>query len=170
MKEQASLESPSRRAARRASGSWVHRETAKRVSVDETKLVLEAGDGRVVVLAIRTGEGASEELIFNAITYAARKGLNRMPEPHAALQRFSAPTRTWFEAAFAEPTPAQDGAWAVIVEYEESGYVKDDDAAKINYDDLLKKMQAGIAENNKTPRDFLIFVLRKKSFSFDLHR
>ena len=37
-----------------------------------------------------------------------------MPESHAALQRFSAPTRTWFEAAFAEPTPAQDGAWDAI--------------------------------------------------------
>src|SRR6478609_3263841 len=40
--------------------------------------------------------------------------MDRMPEPHAALQRFSAPTRTWFEAAFAEPTPAQDGAWDAI--------------------------------------------------------
>ncbi len=37
-----------------------------------------------------------------------------MSEPHPALERFSAPTRTWFEAAFAEPTPAQDGAWEAI--------------------------------------------------------
>ena len=34
-------------------------------------------------------------------------------------------------------------AWAVIVSYEEEGYVKDDDATKINYDDLLKEMRAG---------------------------
>src|SRR4051812_17728167 len=27
---------------------------------------------------------------------------------------FSEPTRTWFGAAFAEPTPAQTGAWAAI--------------------------------------------------------
>src|SRR3954468_10707673 len=27
------------------------------------------------------------------------------------LERFSEPTRTWFSAAFAEPTPAQLGAW-----------------------------------------------------------
>ena len=27
---------------------------------------------------------------------------------------FSEPTRTWFEAAFAEPTPAQVGAWEAI--------------------------------------------------------
>ena len=37
-----------------------------------------------------------------------------MSEAHAALERFSAPTRTWFSAAFAEPTPAQDGAWEAI--------------------------------------------------------
>lgn len=30
------------------------------------------------------------------------------------LERFSAPTREWFRAAFAEPTPAQAGAWEAI--------------------------------------------------------
>ena len=30
------------------------------------------------------------------------------------LDRFSEPTRTWFGAAFAEPTPAQAGAWEAI--------------------------------------------------------
>jgi uncharacterized membrane-anchored protein len=37
--------------------------------------------------------------------------------------------------------PIDDDNWAVLVSYEDSGYVKDDDAGKINYDDLLKKMQ-----------------------------
>src|SRR5665648_484444 len=31
-----------------------------------------------------------------------------------ALARFSAPTRAWFTGAFAEPTPAQAGAWSAI--------------------------------------------------------
>ena len=31
------------------------------------------------------------------------------------LARFSEATRTWFGAAFAEPTPAQVGAWDAIV-------------------------------------------------------
>ena len=39
-------------------------------------------------------------------------------------------------------------AWAVIVSYEEEGYVKDDDATKINYDDLLKEMRAGTKANS----------------------
>src|SRR3954451_21021678 len=37
-----------------------------------------------------------------------------MPTPADSLSRFSEPTRTWFAAAFAEPTPAQVGAWEAI--------------------------------------------------------
>ncbi|GAA1479221.1 ATP-dependent helicase [Nocardioides aestuarii] len=37
-----------------------------------------------------------------------------MPDRAAALDRFSAPTREWFSAAFAEPTTAQAGAWEAI--------------------------------------------------------
>ena len=36
------------------------------------------------------------------------------PATADALTRFSEPTRTWFAAAFAEPTPAQVGAWEAI--------------------------------------------------------
>ena len=32
----------------------------------------------------------------------------------AILAMFSEPTRTWFNAAFAEPTPAQEGAWRAV--------------------------------------------------------
>jgi uncharacterized membrane-anchored protein len=37
--------------------------------------------------------------------------------------------------------PLDDNTWAVTVNYEDGGYMKDDDAGTINYDDLLKKMQ-----------------------------
>src|SRR5690606_30007792 len=33
-----------------------------------------------------------------------------------ALDAFSAPTREWFRAAFAAPTPAQEGAWQAIAQ------------------------------------------------------
>jgi uncharacterized membrane-anchored protein len=45
-------------------------------------------------------------------------------------------------------TPLDTNCWVVTIDYSEDGYVKDDDASKINYDDLLKQMQKGIAENN----------------------
>src|ERR1051325_1138137 len=38
-------------------------------------------------------------------------------------------------------TPVSSNSWAVTIDYSEDGYVKDTDASKINYDDLLKKMQ-----------------------------
>jgi uncharacterized membrane-anchored protein len=50
-------------------------------------------------------------------------------------------------------TPLSSNAWVVTMDYSEGGYVKDDDASKINYDDLLKKMQKGIAENNKARQE-----------------
>ena len=37
--------------------------------------------------------------------------------------------------------PHEPECWGVIITYDEDGYVKDDDAAKINYDDLLKEMK-----------------------------
>ena len=42
-----------------------------------------------------------------------------------------------------------DNAWAFIVTYEEMGYVKDDDADDIDYDELLEEMQADMAAENE---------------------
>lgn len=42
--------------------------------------------------------------------------------------------------------------YAFIVEYQDMGYVKDDDADKINYDDLLKQMRKESAEANDERR------------------
>jgi uncharacterized membrane-anchored protein len=45
--------------------------------------------------------------------------------------------------------PADADGWGVIITYDEDGYVKDDDAAKIDYNKLLKDMKAGTAEASK---------------------
>ena len=50
-------------------------------------------------------------------------------------------------------SPLATNCWVVTIDYSEDGYVKDDDASKINYDDLLKKMQKGIEENNKARQE-----------------
>ena len=46
-------------------------------------------------------------------------------------------------------TPMTEDAWAVILQYEESGYVKDDDADSIKYDELLATMKEGAREASK---------------------
>lgn len=42
-----------------------------------------------------------------------------------------------------------DNSWVFNIEYDEIGYVKDDDADDINYDDLLKEMQEETETANK---------------------
>ncbi len=49
----------------------------------------------------------------------------------------------------AEVGPMDRDGWGVVITYEEDGYVKDDDATKINYDDLLKDMKKDTAEGSQ---------------------
>ena len=45
--------------------------------------------------------------------------------------------------------PLGDSEWAVVISFEEDGYVKDDDAATIKYDKLLAEMKEGVAEASR---------------------
>jgi uncharacterized membrane-anchored protein len=45
--------------------------------------------------------------------------------------------------------PTDSSSWAVVIQYEEDGYVKDKDANKINYSKLLKDMQKATKQENK---------------------
>ncbi|WP_207885058.1 DUF2167 domain-containing protein [Pseudomonas sp. 30_B] len=45
-------------------------------------------------------------------------------------------------------SPFEPAAWAVTVQYEESGYVSDEDAGKIDYAEMLKEMQDDLREAN----------------------
>ena len=66
--------------------------------------------------------------------------------------------RLWRNPPQAEPlgmlvpadiSPLSSQFWGVIISYEEDGYVKDKDAEKINYDELLKQMRKGAQADNK---------------------
>ncbi len=49
----------------------------------------------------------------------------------------------------AEFDPLGEDSWAVILRFAEDGYVKDGDAANINYTDMLKKMKEDVLEGNQ---------------------
>jgi uncharacterized membrane-anchored protein len=49
----------------------------------------------------------------------------------------------------ADISPADPESWGVVITYDEDGYVKDDEAAGIKYDELLKEMQEGTSEASK---------------------
>lgn len=48
----------------------------------------------------------------------------------------------------ASMSPMSDNNWGIVITYEDSGFVKDDDADKINYKDLLANMQKEIKDSN----------------------
>ncbi|MFN7924216.1 MAG: DUF2167 domain-containing protein [Bryobacteraceae bacterium] len=49
----------------------------------------------------------------------------------------------------AKISPFSREGWAVVITYDEDGYVKDDDAEKIDYTALLKEMQQGTESDNE---------------------
>jgi uncharacterized membrane-anchored protein len=49
----------------------------------------------------------------------------------------------------ADMSPVAPASWAVVITYGEDGYVKDDDAAKINYDQLLAQMRQQVSAENE---------------------
>ena len=52
----------------------------------------------------------------------------------------------------ADAGPFTDSSFAFIITFDEDGYVKDKDADKINYDDMLKDLKAAEPEENKERR------------------
>lgn len=46
-----------------------------------------------------------------------------------------------------------DDGWAVVVTYSDEGHVSDEDAAKIDYNELLADMKEGTSEENKARKD-----------------
>ncbi len=45
--------------------------------------------------------------------------------------------------------PFSDSSYAFVVTYDAMGFVKDEDADEIDYDDMLKGFQEGEVEENK---------------------
>jgi uncharacterized membrane-anchored protein len=46
-----------------------------------------------------------------------------------------------------------DGSWAVVVTYSDDGYVSDEDAAKIDYQEMLEEMQKGTRDENAARKE-----------------
>lgn len=98
--------------------------------------------------------------------------LGGMPTPTDALSRFSAPTREWFAAAFAEPTPAQEGAWEAIgagrhaLVVAPTGSGKTLSAFLWSIDRLLTEERPA----DKTKRTRVLYVSPLKALAVDVER
>jgi uncharacterized membrane-anchored protein len=49
--------------------------------------------------------------------------------------------------------PLDEGSWAVVVQYQDDGYVSDDDAKDMDYAALLKDMQSDVSDENTERRE-----------------
>jgi ATP-dependent Lhr-like helicase len=88
------------------------------------------------------------------------------------LSRFSAPTREWFAAAFAEPTPAQAGAWEAIAHGRHALVVAPTGSGKTlsaflwSIDRLLTEERP----KDKTKRTRVLYVSPLKALAVDVER
>ncbi len=89
-----------------------------------------------------------------------------------ALDRFSAPTRAWFESAFAKPTPAQEGAWEAISHGRHALVVAPTGSGKTlsaflwSIDQLLTSERPA----DKTRRTRVLYISPLKALAVDVER
>ena len=95
-----------------------------------------------------------------------------MPTPADALSRFSEPTRTWFAAAFAEPTPAQVGAWEAIGAGQHALVVAPTGSGKTLSAFLwsLDRLLTSERPADKTKRTRVLYVSPLKALAVDVER
>ena len=130
--------------------------------------------GALLVCSPAQAEQASEPDYESPEAFLAsmtlRKGLVDLPDGIATLDvpesfRYIGPEdcRRFLEEGWGNPDgtgqigmllpvdtdPFGDAGWAVVISYQEDGYVSDKDAGKIDYGELLKNMQESAVETNK---------------------
>lgn len=76
-------------------------------------------------------------------------GMIFVPKAEAARMLASHGSRTGTAFVGLITSPAADEPWIVTINYVPEGYVKDDDAAKLDGDEILKELRASNEEGNK---------------------
>ena len=89
-----------------------------------------------------------------------------------ALDRFSAPTRAWFEASFAEATPAQVGAWTSIAEGRNALVVAPTGSGKTlsAFLHAIDRLLSSEPPDDKSRRTRVLYISPLKALGVDVER
>ncbi|GAA1931418.1 ATP-dependent helicase [Nocardioides hwasunensis] len=89
-----------------------------------------------------------------------------------ALDRFSAPTRAWFEASFAGPTPAQEGAWTSIAEGRHALVVAPTGSGKTlsAFLHAIDRLTSSERPDDKSRRTRVLYISPLKALGVDVER
>ncbi|SEC98148.1 ATP dependent helicase, Lhr family [Nocardioides exalbidus] len=89
-----------------------------------------------------------------------------------ALDRFSAPTRAWFEASFAGPTPAQEGAWTSIAEGRHALVVAPTGSGKTlsAFLHAIDRLMTSERPDDKSKRTRVLYISPLKALGVDVER
>ncbi len=89
-----------------------------------------------------------------------------------ALDRFSAPTRAWFEASFAGPTPAQEGAWSSIAEGKNALVVAPTGSGKTlsAFLHAIDRLMSTAPPKDKAKRTRVLYISPLKALGVDVER
>ncbi|CUR60252.1 putative ATP-dependent helicase lhr [metagenome] len=89
-----------------------------------------------------------------------------------ALDRFSAPTRAWFEASFASPTPAQDGAWEAIAAGKHALVVAPTGSGKTlsAFLHAIDRLLSSERREDKSRRTRVLYISPLKALGVDVER
>ena len=90
----------------------------------------------------------------------------------SALDRFSAPTRAWFEASFAAPTPAQEGAWSSIADGKNALVVAPTGSGKTlsAFLHAIDRLMSSETPKEKAQRTRVLYISPLKALGVDVER
>ncbi len=108
-------------------------------------------------------QAIADQFKYQQGTVVLKDGLAKLAIPDGFQYLDSKQSETLLEKLWANPSgkgtlgmllpngisPLDEKSWGVVITYEEDGYVKDDDAEKINYVTLLKEMQESTKARNE---------------------
>jgi uncharacterized membrane-anchored protein len=125
----------------------------------DSKLTIIAVCSLVLSFSALHAQDASQERKLNVLKGPAKAQLGAQAQVQVPLgyEFFDGKTTRMFLKSHGEPTTGRElgfltptnADWSVIFEFDDSGYVKDDEKDKLNADKILDSFKRGTAEQNK---------------------